>query len=148
MDESRSSAGDYGVGMSTRKQEILRGFREAQAGIELLRSLWPAAFPLKFRLVKPLKVGVLEEIVARTGWNRAYTSGVLKGWKLRSAYCEAVLRHDRRVSLDGKEVEEAVDEESRALARKRLAAIAARKVRQQEKLRAAAISENDGAARR
>lgn len=137
MSESRNSAGDYGVGMSTRKQEILRGLREAQAGIEMLRSLWPAAFPFKFRLVRPLKVGVLEEIVARTGWSYPYASGVLRSWKLRSAYCEAVLRHDRRVNLDGEEVAETVDEESRALARKRLAAVAARKARQQEKLKVA-----------
>ena len=135
MDESCSSAGDYGVGMSTRKQEILRGLRESQASIELLRSLWPAAFPFKFRLVKPLKVGVLKEIAARTGWSYPYASGVLKGWKLRSAYCEAVLRHDRRVNLDGEEVAETVDEEARTLARKQLAAIAARKARQQEKAR-------------
>jgi sRNA-binding protein len=132
--------------MNGRKAERLRGLRESQAAIETLRSLWPAAFPDKFRLVKPITSRALADIVERTGWTPAYARGVLQAWKMRSAYCEAVLRENLRVDLNGEPLPETVDERARDDARKQLAVIAARKARQQEKLRAASSSQSNGAA--
>lgn len=131
--------------MNDRKAERLRGMRESRAAIETLRSLWPAAFPDKFRLVKPLKSKALADIVGRTGWSPAYARGVLQAWKQRAAYCEAVLRENLRVDLNGEPLSETVDERARDDARKRLTEIAARRARQQEKLKAASISESDAA---
>jgi len=133
--------------MNSRKAERVRGLKESQSAIETLRSLWPAAFPEKFKLVKPLTSKALADIVGRTGWSSAYARGVLQAWKLRAAYCEAVLRENLRVDLNGKPVSETVDEKARDDARKRLAAIATRKARQQEKLKTAAISKSDDATR-
>jgi sRNA-binding protein len=123
--------------MNGLKAERLRGLRESRAAIETLRSLWPAAFPDKFRLVKPLKSSVVTEIVERTGWTSAYARGVLQAWKLRAAYCEAVLRENLRIDLNGEPLPETVDEKAREQARQQLAIIAARKARQQEKLKVA-----------
>jgi hypothetical protein len=54
----------------------------------------------------------------------------LRGWKLRRAYYEAVLRHDRRFNLDGEEVAEAmVEETAREQARRQLARLAARRAK-------------------
>ena len=132
--------------MSDKKAERLRGLKESRVVIETLRALWPAAFPDKFRLVKPLKLRALADIVERTGWTPAYARGVLQGWKLRRAYCEAVLRENFRVDLNGEPVVEAVDEVARAIARKRLAEIAARKAKQEAKLMAASSSQSNGVA--
>jgi hypothetical protein len=51
-------------------------------------------------------------IAERTGWSPRYAAGVLHGWKLRGAYCYAVLRYDHRFSLDGEEVGDAVVEDA------------------------------------
>jgi hypothetical protein len=115
------------------RAERLRGMQESWAGIETLRSLWPLAFPKQSPVVKPLAGGVLAEISAKTGWSLAYTRGVLHGWKLRAAYCKAVLRHDRRWNLDGEEVEEIVGDAARQSAQARLAAIDARALKAAQK---------------
>lgn len=131
--------------MNSRKAEKIRGLRESRAAIETLHSLWPAAFPNKFKLVKPLTSRAQADIIARTGWSPAYTRGVLQAWKMSRGYCEAVLRENHRVDLNGKPLPETVDERARDDARKQLEAIAVRKARQQEKLKAASASESDGA---
>jgi sRNA-binding protein len=123
--------------MSSQNTEKLRGLKESRAAIETLRSLWPAAFPDKFRLVKPLKSRALAEIIERTGWTSAYARGVLQAWKMRAAYCEAVLRENLRIDLNGEPLPETIDEKAREQARKQLEVIAARKARQQEKLKVA-----------
>jgi sRNA-binding protein len=119
--------------MSGKNAERLRGLKESRAAIERLRSLWPAAFPAKFKLVKPLKAGAVTEIVERTGWTHDYARGVLQGWKMRAAYCEAVLREPLRIDLNGKPLTAPVDEEARAMARTRLAVLAARQAKEQQR---------------
>src|SRR5918911_4406322 len=112
------------------ESEWLRGLKESAAGIEVLRSLWPNAFPQQRHLVKPLVAGLAEQIAERTGWSPQYTRGVLRGWKLRRAYCEAVLRYEHRFSLSGEEVAEAVVEDgAREQARRQLARLAARRAK-------------------
>ena len=94
------------------ENELVRGLRESAAGIEVLRSLWPNAFPQKGHLVRPLVSGIIGQIAERTGWSPRYTTGVLRGWKLRRAYCDAILRYDYRFTLDDEEVAEAVVEDA------------------------------------
>ena len=94
------------------RKEKLRGLKEGRSGIEVLQSLWPAAFPKKSYLVRPLASEIAETIAERTGWSVAYTYGILQAWKLLDRYCEAVLRYDRRWNLDGEETAETVDDES------------------------------------
>ena len=110
------------------EDEWLRGLKESASGIEVLRSLWPNAFPQQRHLVRPLVAGLAGQIAERTGWSSQYTRGVLRAWKLRRAYCDAVLRYDHRFSLSGEEVAEAVVEETaREQARRQLARLAARR---------------------
>ena len=59
-------------------------------------------------------------------WQLPYTLGVLGSWKMAPGYCEAVLRHDCRIALDGAPAE-MVDAKAKELAAKRLAELAARK---------------------
>jgi sRNA-binding protein len=114
-------------------QEWVRGLKESAAGIETLRSLWPVAFPKKPHLVKPLVVSI-PQVAEQTGWSKTYTRGVLHAWKCRSAYCLAVLQNERRYNLDGKELADTViDDQSREQARQQLAAIAARRLKEEEK---------------
>src|SRR5690349_20407032 len=76
------------------EDEWLRGLQESAAGIELLRSLWPKAFPQQAHFVRPLVSGLAGQIAERMGWSPRYAAGVLRGWKLRRAYCQAVLHYD------------------------------------------------------
>jgi sRNA-binding protein len=59
------------------------------------------------------------------GWSVPYTLGVLARWKMAPAYCEAVLRYDQRVALDGSPAE-TIDAEAKDLATKQLARLPAR----------------------
>jgi sRNA-binding protein len=123
----------------SRGSEWLQGLKESGAGIEVLRSFWPRAFPQKGHLVRPLSSGLVGQIAERTGWSHRYTRGVLQGWKQRRAYCEAVLQYDHRWSLDGEEIADAaVEEGSREQARRQLAAIAARRLREEKRTAEAA----------
>ncbi len=90
------------------------------------------AFPVNEQDVRPLASGAVGEIAAAMSWTHAYTLGVLASWKLGAAYCHAVLRHDKRITLDGG-FAEPVDAEAKDLARKRLATQAARKAAKAEK---------------
>ena len=109
-----------------RQQEILRGRKEAREGIAMLQSLWPAAFPAKPDLVRPLASGIIPAIAGRTGWSRPYARGVLQAWKMRRAYCKAVLNFGKRFDLNGEQVDQTVEADARRQARQRLAAIRAR----------------------
>src|SRR5262249_3646056 len=64
------------------------------------------------------------------GWSIPYTIGVLTYWKMAPVYCQAVLAHDQRVTLDGAPAEP-VDAEAKELATKQLARLAARKAAKQ-----------------
>jgi sRNA-binding protein len=59
-------------------------------------------------------------------WSLPYTLGVLLTWKMAPVYCEAVLRHDQRIDLDGAPAEP-VEAQAKELATKRLAQLAERK---------------------
>lgn len=111
------------------REEMIRSMKESRDGIAQLRSIWPAAFPMKFHLVRPLAVGTVAVIAERMGWKQWYARGVLRGWKERDAYCEAVLRHGQRFNLDGEPVDEAIDDEAKELARQQLARNAKRRIK-------------------
>ena len=59
------------------------------------------------------------------GWSVPYTIGVLTYWKMAPVYCQAVLAHDQRITLDGAPAE-TVDAEAKDLAAKQLAKLTAR----------------------
>jgi hypothetical protein len=59
-------------------------------------------------------------------WPLPYTLGVLKSWKMAPVYCQAILRYDQRISLDGA-LAEVVDTKAKDLAAKRLAELTALK---------------------
>ena len=64
------------------------------------------------------------------GWSIPYTIGVLTYWKMAPVYCQAVLAHDQRVTLDGAPAEP-VDAEAKELATKQFAKLAARNAAKQ-----------------
>jgi hypothetical protein len=82
-----------------------RGAGESRRQIEALRARWPLAFPAKHQDVRPLALGAAGEIAAAMGWSLPYTLGVLGRWKMAAVYCQAVLRHDQRIALDGSPAE-------------------------------------------
>ena len=102
-----------------------RGTKEAAQQIEVLRERWPLAFPVKGEDVRALAISATEEIAAAMGWLLPYTLGVLRHWKMTAAYCQAILRHDQRIALDGVP-DEPVGAEAKDLAAKQLARLAAR----------------------
>jgi sRNA-binding protein len=111
-------ASTYGV-------ELARGKKESRRQVVALRAQWPLAFPVENQDVRPLSLGAAGQISAAMDWQLPYTRGVLSIWKMTPAYCQAVLSHDQRIALDGSPAE-AVDANSRDLAAKRLAELAAR----------------------
>jgi sRNA-binding protein len=110
---------------STYQIERNRGTKDARQQLAVLRVKWPLAFPAKHQDVRPLAVGAAREIAAAMGWSLPYTLGVLVSWKMAPVYCEAVLRYDQRVALDGSRAE-TIDAEAKELATKQLARLAAR----------------------
>ena len=110
---------------STYQIERNRGTKECRQQLAALREKWPLAFPAKHEDVRPLAVRAPGEIAAAMGWSLPYTLGVLIGWKMAPAYCQAVLCYDKRVSLDGSPAE-TIDAEAKELATKQLARLAAR----------------------
>ena len=110
---------------STHQIERNRGIQDSRQQLAALRKKWPLAFPAKHEDVRPLAVGTAGEIAAAVGWSLSYTLGVLVGWKMALVYCEAVLRHDQRVALDGSPAE-TIDAAAKDLATKQLARLAAR----------------------
>jgi sRNA-binding protein len=115
-----------GVTMSSKyRVERNRGTKEARQQLAVLREKWPLAFPANLQDVRPLAIGAPGEIAAEMSWSLPYTLGVLAGWKMAPAYCEAVLRYDQRVALDGSPAE-TIDAEAKELATKQLAQLAAR----------------------
>jgi sRNA-binding protein len=110
---------------STYQIERNRGTKECRQQLAALREKWPLAFPAKHEDVRPLAVGAAREIAVAMGWSLPYALGVLVSWKMAPVYCEAVLRYDKRVSLDGSPAE-TIDAEAKELATKQLARLAAR----------------------
>ena len=108
--------------------ERQRGAKEARKQLAVLREKWPLAFP--DRDARPLALGTVGQIAEAMGWSIPYTIGVLTYWKMAPFYCQAVLSHDQRVTLDG-EPAEPVDAEAKELAAKQLAKLAARNAAKQ-----------------
>ena len=106
--------------------ERSRGKKEARKQLVTLRERWPFAFPSQKQDVRPLSIGVAREIAAAMGWELPYALGVLGSWKMAKVYCQAVLRYDQRIALDGAPAE-AVDAKAKDLAAKRVAELAARR---------------------
>jgi sRNA-binding protein len=87
----------------------------------VLRDRFPAIFSKDRETVRPLSLGIVQELSGAMGWSESYTKGALKAWKLSPVYCHAILRHRERVSLDGSPVPgQEVNEEAREMARRRL----------------------------
>jgi sRNA-binding protein len=105
--------------------ERQRGFKEAGQRLGALREKWPLAFPVWAQDVRPLALGVANQVSVTMGWSLPYTTGVLNYWKMGAVYCQAALAHDRRITLDGAPAEP-VDTEAKDLAAKQLARIEAR----------------------
>jgi sRNA-binding protein len=99
------------------KDDLTRGLKEYSVQIEALRAKWPKAFPQQFGDVRPLASGTVRTIVETFGWSQRYTRGILQRWKARDPYCHAVLVHSKRITLDGLESGEEVDDNARAGAR-------------------------------
>jgi sRNA-binding protein len=112
---------------SDRNSEARRAYRESRTAIALLQQRWPAAFPETPQQVRPLIAGLTPLIAAALDWSRPYTRAVLRTWKLRPAYCRAVLDHPVRFDLDGNQTDQPVDEDARILAKTRLAAWASKR---------------------
>ena len=131
---------------TTNKSEKKRGYEEGGQKIELLRAKWPKAFPAKSHEVRPLTNGAQQAMVEEFGWSPDYARAVLTVWKLRPAYCNAILRYPTRINLDGSASGEEIDDAARATATKRLEERTARRARklaklaeaEQQRLRAAA----------
>jgi sRNA-binding protein len=103
-----------------RNSEARRAYRESRTAIALLQQRWPAAFPEAPQQVRPLIAGIAPLIAAALDWSHSYTRAVLRTWKLRPAYCRAVLEYPVRFDLDGNPTEQPVGEDARTMAKTRL----------------------------
>ena len=103
-----------------RNSEARRAYRESRTAIALLQQRWPAAFPEAPQQVRPLIAGLTPLIAAALDWSHPYTRAVLRTWKLRPAYCRAVLEHPVRFDLNGNPTEQPVGEDARTMAKTRL----------------------------
>ena len=118
----------------TVKTETKRGCQEASKQFDVLRATWPQAFPTKSHLVRPLASGSARRVADALGWSPAYTRAVLRAWKLRDAYCKAVLDYPQRINLDGSASGEEIDDTARRNAKERLARIAKRQAKKAAKI--------------
>jgi sRNA-binding protein len=103
-----------------RNSEARRAYREARTAITVLQQRWPAAFPEAPPQVRPLIAGLTPLIATALDWSPPYTRAVLRTWKLRPAYCRAVLEYPVRFDLDGNPTEQPVGEDARTMAKTRL----------------------------
>jgi sRNA-binding protein len=103
-----------------RNSEARRAYRESRTAIALLQQRWPAAFPETPQQIRPLIAGLTPLIAATLDWSHPYTRAVLRTWKLRPAYCHAVLAHPVRFDLDGNPTDQPVGEDARTMAKTRL----------------------------
>jgi sRNA-binding protein len=120
--------------MTSPQIERERGRKEAGQQLEVLRERWPLAFPAHRQDVRPLAMGVANQIAETMGWSLSYSVGVLTYWKMSAVYCRAVLAHDQRIALDGAPLE-AVDEGAKDLAAKQLTRLALRERREVDRAR-------------
>ncbi len=109
--------------------------------VEHLRARWPQAFPLKGHEIRPLARGTSRILAEVFGWSQPYARAVLMVWKLRPAYCQAVLRYPERINLDGSASGEAIDDEARRMVQLRLDKVAANRAQRAEREQARAAAE-------
>ena len=76
--------------MTPQQIERDRGRKEAGQQLGGLRERWPLAFPVQAQDVRPLAMGVANEIAETMGWSLSYSVGVLTYWKMSATYCRAV----------------------------------------------------------
>jgi sRNA-binding protein len=112
--------------MTSGTSEQRRGINESGQQLAALREKWPLAFPVQVQDVRPLAIGVADEIATAMGWSLRYAHGVIIQWKTSPAYCRAVLSHHQRITLDGAPAE-VVDAAAKDLATKQLAKLTAKK---------------------
>ena len=105
---------------SDRNSEARRAYRESRTAIALLQQRWPAAFPEAPQQVRPLIAGIASLIAVALDGSHSYTRAVLRTWKLRPAYCRAVLEYPVRFDLNGNPTEQMVGEDARTMAKTRL----------------------------
>src|SRR3954451_4140693 len=105
---------------SDRNSEARRAYRESRTAIALLQQRWPAAFPEAPQQVRPLISGITPLIATALDWSHPYTRAVLRTWKLRPAYCRAVLEYPVRFDLNGNPTEPPVGEDDRTMAKTHL----------------------------
>jgi sRNA-binding protein len=110
---------------STYRLERNRGIKESRQQVAELREKWPLAFPVIDQDVRPLALDATDEIAAVKGWSLPYTLGVLSRWKMAPVYCQAILRYEQRIALDGSPAE-MVGAKAKDLATKHLARLVAR----------------------
>jgi len=103
-----------------------RSFHQGGGAADRSAAGRPLAFPVRGEDVRPLANSAIDEIAAAMGWSRPYTLGVLGRWKMASVYCQAVLCHDPRITLDGAPAEP-VGAEAKDLPAKQLARLRSRK---------------------
>src|SRR4051794_21119925 len=103
-----------------RNSEARRAYRESRTAIALLQQRWPTAFPEAPQQVRPLSAGIVPLIATALDWSHSYTRAVLRTWKLRPAYCRAVLEYPVRFDLNGNPTEQSVGEDARTMAKTRL----------------------------
>src|SRR4051794_2254564 len=115
---------------SDRNGEARRAYRESHTAIALLQQRWPAAFPQAPQQVRPLIAGLTPLIATALNWSHPYARAVLRTWKLRPAYCRAVLEYPVRFDLDGNPNEQPVGEDARTMAKTRLASWASKRRQQ------------------
>jgi sRNA-binding protein len=125
----------------TTRSEQKRGYQEGYQQFVHLRAKWPKAFPAKPYEIRPLASGIKPTVMEAFGWTPAYARAVLMVWRLRPAYCHAVLRYPERINLDGSASGEAVDDEARRMAQERLDKVAANRAQRAEQQQARAAAE-------
>src|SRR3954470_14953348 len=103
------------------KREFAEGRRAAKRIFPQLRERYPAAFPTKAALVRPLVVSANRQISEEFGFSLKFVRGLLFDWKESEPYCRAVLTYTVRIKLDGEvDPERGVEDQARRMARQQL----------------------------
>lgn len=128
------------------KREFAEGRRAAKRIFPQLRERYPAAFPTKAALVRPLVVSANRQIAEDFGFSLKFVRGLLFDWKESEPYCRAVLTYTGRIKLDGEvDPEMGVDDQARRMARQQLEGLERRRAARKA-AEAAALAEVPSAA--
>lgn len=88
---------------SEKKRKIRQRIRRSKEIIEALVSQFPAAFSADREGVRPLKVGIFEDVVARTNekYNKNALQNAVRYYCHSGHYLKAIISRKNRVDLDG-----------------------------------------------